>query len=136
MDSSGFLALVSQRDTYHRAASDAWANVILRERWRTYTSNFIIAETHALFLVRLGHQPAATFLREMEGSATMAVPVRPGDERRAREIVYRYDDKDFSLTDAITFAMMERLAIPYAFTFDRHFAQYGFLPLTPRMRVL
>ena len=47
------------------------------------------------------------------------------DERRAREIVFGYADKDFSLTDATSFAVMERLRIPQAFTLDRNFAQFG-----------
>jgi len=34
-----------------------------------------------------------------------------------------------SLTDAASFAVMERLRLPAAFTFDRHFAQYGFTVL-------
>jgi predicted nucleic acid-binding protein len=52
------------------------------------------------------------------------------DERRAREIIAQYDDKDFTLTDATSFAVMERLGITYAFTFDHHFTQYGFIALT------
>ncbi len=43
----------------------------------------------------------------------------------AKAIIYRYTDKDFSLTDAISFALMERLRIPTAFTFDRDFERYG-----------
>ena len=35
------------------------------------------------------------------------------------------------MTDAISFAVMERLHITRAFTFDRHFAQYGFTVLSP-----
>ena len=50
---------------------------------------------------------------------------------RAREIIRQYEDKSFSLTDATSFAVMERLRISYAFTFDRNFAQYGFTILTP-----
>jgi predicted nucleic acid-binding protein len=53
------------------------------------------------------------------------VRVTPEDEAKAREITYRYDDKDFSLTDATSFAVMERLGIRAAFTFDRDFRQYG-----------
>ena len=53
------------------------------------------------------------------------VRVEPEDEVRAREIIRRYDDKDFSLTDATSFAVMDRLGITTAFTFDRNFVQYG-----------
>jgi predicted nucleic acid-binding protein len=47
------------------------------------------------------------------------------DEAAARSIIYRYADKDFSLTDAISFAIMARLGLSQAFTFDKHFEQYG-----------
>jgi predicted nucleic acid-binding protein len=56
--------------------------------------------------------------------------VTPADVRRAKAIIYQYTDKDFSLTDAISFAVMERLDIHLAFTFDRDFAQYGLTVLT------
>jgi predicted nucleic acid-binding protein len=35
------------------------------------------------------------------------------------------------LTDAISFAVMERPGIGHAFAFDRHFAQYGVALLDP-----
>ena len=47
-----------------------------------------------------------------------------------RAILDRYADKDFSLTDAINFAVMDRLRLRTAFAFDRHFAQYGLDVLT------
>ncbi len=55
----------------------------------------------------------------------------PNDEAFARAIIYRYTDKTFSLTDAISFAVMERLGIATPFTFDSDFRQYGFMPATP-----
>jgi len=61
----------------------------------------------------------------MEQSSTTLVWVTPRDVARAKAIVYQYDDKDFSLTDATSFAVMERLTIPQALSFDRNFVQYG-----------
>ena len=53
------------------------------------------------------------------------------DEQRARAIIFSQTDKNYSLTDATSFAVMERIGISIAFTFDRHFAQYGFAILGP-----
>ena len=98
-------------------------------RGRLFTTNFIVAETHALLLRRLGRRVAILFLDEVDHSRMTVVRVSLKDERRAREIITRHDDKDYSLTDAMSFAVMERLRIGEAFTFDRHFAQYGFVVL-------
>ena len=75
---------------------------------------------------------AVRVLAELDaGSARAVIRAEEGDERRAREIIRRYADKDFSLTDAISFAVMERLGIDHAFAFDPHFAQYGVALLDP-----
>jgi uncharacterized protein len=52
-------------------------------------------------------------------------------EQRAREIITQYADKDFSLTGAVSFAVMERLHITRAFVFDHHFAQFGVAAVDP-----
>ena len=90
-----------------------------------------MAETHALLLTRLGRATALAFLEGIERSRFTIVRVSATDERVARDILGRYDDKDFSLTDATSFAAMDRLSIAAAFAFDRHFAQYGQTILRP-----
>ncbi len=61
---------------------------------------------------------------------TTLVSVSDADERCAREILARYDDKQFSLTDATSFAVIDRLSIPRTLTFDDDFRQYGLNVLT------
>ena len=132
LDSSAYLALLDRDDQHHDDAVQVlrW---LAHEQTLQFTTNVILIEAHALVLSRLGIQQGQAFLRDMEKSATTMVRVRAADEVRAMQIIYQYDDKDFSMTDAISFAVMERLHITRAFTFDRHFAQYGFTALTPEL---
>lgn len=56
----------------------------------------------------------------------------PPDEdafRRGMELFRIRPDKDWSLTDCISFAAMTELAIKEALTSDRHFIQAGFRAL-------
>lgn len=129
VDTSAYFALTDSRETTHQAAR-VIATRLGTERWRLFTTNFIVAETHALLLARLGRDPAARVLQEIDRGSITIVRVTAADEQRARKIIYQYDDKEFSLTDATSFAVMERLKIPYAFTFDRNFTQYGLTVLT------
>jgi uncharacterized protein len=129
VDTSAYFALLDADDANHAQAL-AIRDRIIAEGWRLFTTSFILAETHALLLNRLRREIATRFLRTMDESPTTLVWVTPADVRRAKAIIYQYTDKDFSLTDAISFAVMERLDIHLAFTFDRDFAQYGLTVLT------
>lgn len=75
---------------------------------------------------------AVQFLEQLDESPTVVERVTPADEEHARVIIRRYDDKRFSYTDATSFAVMERLQIQAAFTFDRNFGQYGLRILAPQ----
>ena len=130
VDASAYFALLDRSDISHRDAL-VIRDRLISERSRLFTSSFILAETHALLLSRLSRHIATRFLREMEESPTTIVWVTPADVQRARGIIYQHDDKEFSLTDATSFAVMERLGIPHAFTFDRNFTQYRITVLTP-----
>ncbi len=125
VDTSAYFALYSADDERHGRAIAIGA----ADYRQLYTTNSIIAETHALLLRRLGRRVAVRFLLEHDNDFTEVVRVDKIDEVRARAIIVSHDDKDYTFTDATSFAVMERLGITTAFTFDRHFAQYGFAVL-------
>ena len=130
VDSSAYLALLDLDDRHHGEAVELVTS-LAEQGYRQFTSNILLIETHALILSSLGIAQALQFLREMSESRTIIVRVRARDEERGQQILFQYTDKDFSFADAISFGVMERLRIRYAFSFDRHFAQYGFTALTP-----
>jgi predicted nucleic acid-binding protein len=129
IDTSAFFAATDNRERDHDAAQSIMDH-LAAERWRLFTSNFVLAETHALTIARLGPRIAARVLFEVDQSGITVVRINVRDERRAREIIRQYDDKSFSLTDATSFSVMERLDITTARSFDRDFAQFGFTLLT------
>lgn len=53
------------------------------------------------------------------------VPAPPAEEQRAQAILADYDDQDWTLCDAISFAVLDARGVSHAFTFDHHFRQYG-----------
>lgn len=128
VDSSAYLALLDESDEHH-AQAQAIVRRLAQQRYRQYTTNAMLIECHALVLSVLGIGPAFQFLEQIRASSTVVIRVRQSDEERAMQILGQYVDKDFSFNDVISFTVMGRLNITSAFTFDRHFAQYGFAPL-------
>ena len=120
-DSSAILALLDADDADHERAV-ATVRQIASERLPSFITNYIEVEAHALLLRKLGRALAREWL------FTGGLPVIRAlveEEDRAREIIARHSDKDWSLCDAISFAVLDARRIRRAFTFDHHFPQYG-----------
>ena len=121
VDTSAVYALIDRDDTYHRKAVSLLRS-LPRRGLRPLLTNFVVAESHALLLSRLGAEIARDWLLRQIWPVER---ITPEDEEKARKIIRRYSDKSFSYTDATSFAVMERLGIKEAFAFDPHFRQYG-----------
>jgi predicted nucleic acid-binding protein len=124
-DSSAILALLDADDRNHRRARRVLER-IQKESRPCFLTNYVEVESHALLLRRLGRVAAREWL--LRGGLPV-VRASVEEESRAREIIARYDDKDWSLCDAISFALMERRRPAGAFAFDEHFHQYGRFPV-------
>jgi uncharacterized protein len=129
VDSAAYLALLDATDAHHSEATEV-AALLAGARYRQFTTNAVAFEAHALILSELGIAVASDFLRAIDESNTVFIRVRASDEARAKQIVFAHRDKDYSFTDALSFVVMERLGIRLAFTFDRHFTQFGFLAVS------
>lgn len=129
VDTSAYFALADQTDANHQSSLRI-AGWLADNHIRFVTTNFILAETHALLLSRVSRDVAWQVLFEIDHSSTSIVRISSRDEQRAREILAHYTDKEFSLTDATSFSVMERLDLTHAFSFDRDFGQYGFIRVT------
>ena len=121
-DTGAAVALVNKRDQWHAAANKR-LRLLQRRRARLLLTNFLVGEIYALLLSRLGGDVARRWL---ETNDVAVEGVTEEDELRAKTILLRYTDKDFSYVDATSFAVMERLGLQTAFTCDEHFVQYGF----------
>jgi predicted nucleic acid-binding protein len=120
-DSSAILALLDADDADHERAVTV-AERVAAERRPSFITNYIEAEAHALLLRKLGRAIAREWLLTAGFPMLRALPQ---EEERAKIILARHTDKDWSLCDAISFAVLESRGARTAFTFDRHFRQYG-----------
>jgi uncharacterized protein len=113
-------------DRYHERAVQA------QERWLQdegllVTTDYVIAETLTLLRFRLGLDVAQQWWQNLASSRrTQRELIDDQRAERAREIFFRYRDKDFSFTDCTSFALMRELRVRVALTTDRHFRQAGF----------
>jgi predicted nucleic acid-binding protein len=121
VDTGAFYAALNRKDQNHHEAVALFERS-LEEEWTLLTSNFVVAEAHALILTRLGRDLAVAWLRSVPSNI---VRVSQDDENKARRIIFGYRDKEFSYCDAASFALIERLRIRTAMAFDIHFQQYG-----------
>ncbi len=120
-DSSAILALLDADDADHGQAVAVVRQIAFEQR-PSFITNYIEAEAHALLLRRLGRTLAREWL--LSGGVPVA-RVLPAEEQRAKEMLTLYTDKNWSLCDAISFAVLEARRVSAAFTFDHHFRQYG-----------
>jgi predicted nucleic acid-binding protein len=132
VDSGHLVALDSKADQHHGAASSHWRDFI-RGRPRLVTTNLVMTEVVTFFSNRGMHARAVEIGNRL--LASQVVRMIHLDEQlfaAGFEHLSNRPDKRFSMTDCVSFVVMERLGLREALAFDAHFEQAGFtrLPLT------
>ena len=74
-----------------------------------------------------GDRRAGAARQQVDGSSRVRVEGTDAPRaERARNLFFRYRDKDYSFTDCTSFVVMRDLRLQAALTLDHHFAQMGF----------
>ncbi len=126
VDTSAFYALADQSDRNHTLARNYYETIIGKKR--LFTTDHVLVECWFLIASRLGRDRALAFWDGLRSGIVSLVPVQSGDLEAARRILAGFEGQDFSLVDATSFAVMERLGEHEAFAFDEHFRVYRFGP--------
>lgn len=125
-DTSYYLALLGPADTHHRKAV-AFSQ---RSGARYVTTEYVLLEVGNSLCRSADRALFVEFLAGIRADPlTEVVPGGPALWDRAADLYARRMDKDWSVTDCASFAVMADRGLTEALTADHHFAQAGFVPL-------
>jgi predicted nucleic acid-binding protein len=124
VDTSGLYALLVRSEAQHSRVAKAFSR-LLQDGRVLVTTNYVLVETSALLQNRFG-LPA---VRDLERRIAPLLRIRWIDEgrhRRGSERLFALDQRQVSLVDCISFAVMEAEGIQEVLALDRDFEKQGF----------
>ena len=108
------------------------AALVTEPRGRLVTTDYVIDELLTLLVAR-GYRPIAKELGGLFWSESVCqiIWVERADIDSAWQVFSAFDDKTWSFTDCVSYAVMKRPQITEAFALDEHFKQFGFADVRP-----
>lgn len=129
VDAGYVIALDSARDENHARAVRHWREFAPSQP-TLVTTSFVLAEVMAFFQKRGRHDKAVEVGdRLLSGDGIELVHVDQELCESGFEYLKARTDKQYSLTDCVSFVLMKRRRIRKALAFDAHFEQAGFVRL-------
>jgi len=128
VDTSGWFASIVSTDVDHDAAQQWFQN----NNEPLFTTDYIIDETLTLFRSRrevtLAIQVAEEFFHNQLAEIYF---LTESDIRKTFEIFSSFSDKDWSFADCSSKLICEKFDVTHAFSFDKHFKQFGTITIVP-----
>jgi predicted nucleic acid-binding protein len=126
VDTSAWLALNYKNDQYHDEAVSKITKV-RQQKIQLVTSEYVFDESITIIRYRISHRAAVAFGDALISSNVASIEDIADEERLKAWVLFKkYRDKDLSFTDCTSFALMVKLKLQKAFSFDDHFKQVGF----------
>ena len=124
-DTSYWMALSRKRDQYNRHAV-VWNRFVIQTKSIIVTTEAVLWEWLNAFSDASTRAVAAEGYRRAHADARIqVVPFQPELIDSAVQLYRTRPDKSWSLTDCLSFVVMERRQLTEALTTDRHFEQMG-----------
>jgi len=124
-DTSFWIGLSSKRDQHHRRAVE-WHQLMIRTTSTILTTESVLLEwLNAMSDVSTRRIAAESCLRARADARIEVVPFQTGLMIAATELYRDRPDKNWSLTDCLSFLVMERRGVKKALTTDHDFEQAG-----------
>lgn len=125
-DTFYYLAILNPQDAAHERALQATAN----NASQLVTTRWVLTEVGDAMAAPRYRKRFEALVQAIESDAdTVITPATEHTFQAGMELFASRSDKAWSLTDCISFVVMEQLQIQEALTGDHHFAQAGFVPL-------
>lgn len=126
VDTSAWLALNNKNDQYYDEALSKITKV-RQQKIQLVTSEYVFDESVTIIRYRISHRAAVAFGEALISSNVASIEDITDEERLKAWVLFKkYRDKDLSFTDCTSFALMVKLKLQKAFSFDDHFKQVGF----------
>ena len=123
LDASFWVAYRDEAEAFHMT-SQRIVNELLQQRAQFVTTLPVVCEIHAFFTRK--RRMRGLVLADFQHNPLMTIEdVSRKDYNDAIELLDRHVDKTFSLCDAISFVVMQRLGLKRALSFDSNFRQFG-----------
>ncbi|MCK1618231.1 PIN domain-containing protein [Bradyrhizobium sp. 159] len=119
VDSSVWFAAAAKRDAQNERAKS-----ILQSIDQYLTTDLVLVETCQLLKAQFGRGAAEVFWERLRGTGVRIEPIVRADLDAASEIGARFPNESFSFIDRTSFALMERMGITRAATFNPGFPAY------------
>jgi uncharacterized protein len=126
LDTGYLIALEAADDQHHKKALRHWKS-FAKHRPQLVTTSYVFDEVVTFFNSRGRHSKAVELgHRLLESSSIRFFHIDIDLFEEGWQYFQSRPDKRYSLTDCLSFVVMEREGLREALTFDDHFAQAGF----------
>lgn len=123
IDTSYVVAAINERDERHEDAMRLTATIRGRP---ALTTDAVLLEIGNALARRFRAAAAEIIDNILSDDATTVVHLTPNLFTRATELYRSRTDKEWGLTDCVSFVVMQDRGVTDALTHDRHFEQAGF----------